>query len=805
MKFTLSWLKEYLDTNATIEEIFETLNKIGLEVESIENKSKELEVFKSVFVEDCIPHPDSDHLRVCKVKTRGGDILQVVCGASNAKKGMKAILAPVGSVIPNNEMKIKKSKIRGIESCGMLCSAKELNLGNDATGIIELDENIELGKSIAEIYDLNDPLFDISITPNKGDCLGVYGIARDLAAAGLGQLKELYVPKIATKIKSPIKLNLQDNDCKCFGFRYIKEVKNCESPEWLKKRLMSIGLTPKSALVDISNYVMFCINKPIHCYDAKKIDGDIVIRKAKKGEKFLALDDKEYMLDEAMTVIADKKKILCLGGIIGGINSASSLETNEILLESALFDAINIAKTARKLAINSDAKFRFERGIDSLDVEKSLDIACRLIMDICGGETSEIIKVDNRKAKINFDRELDFNFSKTKKVLGFEVPRTDVLRILNNLGFKVKEDSKNLDVLHLVIPGWRNDVGIQEDIIDEIIRMYGYDRLPAVAVENKKLKESEQNILNKDFYRKLWQAKVLLASSGMDEIVSFSFMREDIAKEFALINDKMRLQNPITVDLAYMRPSIIPNLMNIIKKNNDRGYNNLCLFEEGRIFLNSEPEGQKSVIAGVRYGKTSEKDVYNSSRDYDIFDVKKDILNCLQIFGISEDAVKITKNAPDYYHPNKSGSIMLGKVYLGCFGEIHPQKNELFELKNRINAFELFLDAIPQKISKKDVAKKRFKVNDLQVSNRDFAFIVDKKIAVGEILDMVKKVQSEIIKNIHLFDIYEGEGMEEGKKSIAFSIKIQPNEKTLTSKEIDAISQKVIDGVVNGFGGVLRN
>lgn len=804
MKFTLSWLKEYLDTDVSSDEICETLNKIGLEVDDVIDKGEELEVFKSVFVEDCVDHPNSDHLHLCKVRTHSGDVLQVVCGAPNAKKGMKGILAPVGSTIPNTGLKIKKSKIRGEESCGMLCSAKELELGSEADGIIELPEDTELGKSVAEIYNLSDPVIDIDITPNRGDCFGVRGIARDLASAGLGKLKELKIPKIKATTKSPIKLKIEDKDCKCFGFRYIKGVKNCESPNWLKKRLMTIGLTPKSALVDITNYVMFCINKPMHCYDAKKINGDIIVRKAKKGEKFLALDENTYKLDETMTVIADDKEAMCLGGIIGGMNSASTMETTDVVLESALFDAVNIAKTARKVAILTDSKHRFERGVDPLDVERSLDIATDLILEICGGKSSEIVQVCNYKEGVDFNKKLDFEISRTEKLLGLDVPRADVLQILQDLGFKIKESPKNPDVLNLTIPSWRNDISIQEDIVEEIVRIYGYDKLPATEIETKKTNESDENIKNKDFYSKLWQAKVLLASTGLDEVVSYAFMNEDIAKEFAPINEKLRLQNPITIDLAYMRPTIIPNLMSIIKRNGDRGFENVALFEQGRIFVSNKPEGQERVIAGVRYGKTTEKDVHGSSRKYDVFDVKKDLLNCLKVFGISENAVKITRDVPDYYHPNKSGAVMLGNKYLGCFGEIHPQKNTLFELKNRVNAFELFLDNIPQKVKRKGVARKEFRVNDLQISNRDFAFFVNKDVAVGEILDNVQKVQKEVIKDVHLFDIYEGENMEEGKKSIAFSIKIQPSDRTLTGAEIDQISQKVIDGVVNGFGGVLR-
>ena len=666
MKFTLSWLKEYLDTNATVDEICDKLTFIGLELEELEDSSVVLEPFNSVYVKSAKKHPDSDHLNICEVEVASGEVLQVICGAPNARSGMKAIFAPIGSVIPTNDMKIKKSKIRGVESNGMLCSGKELGISDESDGIIELDDSVELGKSVSEIFGLDDPMIEINLTPNRGDCASVYGIARDLCAAGIGKLKDLKIPEIKESFKSPIGLSVNDKDTPCFAGRYIRGVKNCESPEWMKKRLRAIGLNPISALVDITNYVLFTYGKPLHVYDAKKIDGDLTVRKAKNGEKFVALDENEYELDDTVTVIADNKGALCVGGVMGGLNSGSSIDTTDVFLESALFDVVNVAMSGRKLGIQSDSRYRFERGIDYKFVLKGLDIATDLILSICGGEASEVVK------ECNFDctpRKLDFHLTKIKKILGTEVDRKEVLRILNNLGFGLVEDSKDLDLLHLTIPSWRNDVSIQEDIVEEVARIYGYDNLPPIEIPLLKIDAQQES---EEFSNKMWKLRQKLAAKGLDEVISWAFMREDLANEFVANNPEMKVVNPISNDLAYMRPSLIPNLLTAIVKNNFRGCKNLNLFEIGKIYLGGKPEEQSNIVAGIRFGKTSDKNVYHDERCYDIFDAKKDLIDALEIFGFSEDSVQITRDAPDYYHPQRSGSIRLGKNVLGCFGEIHP-------------------------------------------------------------------------------------------------------------------------------------
>ena len=805
MKFTLSWLKEYLDTNADCDGVLDKLNQIGLEVEEVIDESKNLKDFNCVEVVECENHPDSDHLHVCKVKTASGEILQIVCGAPNAKKDMKAILAPIGSIIPNGNFKITKSKIRGVESCGMLCSERELNVGTDGNGIIELNANVELGTNVADIYGLNDPIIDLNLLQNTAHCLGIYGIARDLSATGIGKLKEFKNYKIESKIPSPFRVDIQDENCLEFTFRYIKNVKNCESPDWMKQRLKAVGINPKNALVDITNYVMLVLNRPLHCYDADKIGENFLVKASKGGEKFLALDKNEYVLPQDATLICNSNNdILGLGGIIGGDSSATSNDTKNIVLECAIFEPLSIARTARKLNINTDAKFRFERGVDKNTSELAINYATYLIQSICGGENSEIV----RKTSNNYDKNskiINLNVSSVELLLGLKIERNKIIEILKNLGYGVVEDLQNLDTLILTIPSWRTDIFVKETIIEDIIRVYGYDNLKEIKINNEKISESQENIEIANLNKKLWNTSLLLVSNGMTEVVSWSFMKEDLAKEFATINEKLRIKNPITADLSYMRPSIIPNLLTIVKNNKDRGIENISIFEKGRVFLGLEPENQKRMIVGIRTGLTCEKDIYNSSRQYDIFDVKKDLFDVLKIFGISADNLLITHDVPDYYHPSRSGAIKMGNIFLGVFGEIHPLKLNKLGIKSRVNAFELYLDNLPKQKEQKITQKKKFIVNDLQPVFRDFAFILDSSVEVGKIVDMVKKIDKNLIKDVHIFDIYEGKNIEDGKKSMAFSIKIQPVVKTLTTEEIDSISDKIISSITEKFNGILRD
>jgi len=569
--------------------------------------------------------------------------------------------------------------------------------------------------------------------------------------------------------------------------------------------LQAVGINPKSALVDITNYVMLVLNRPLHCYDADKIQGNFLIKKAEGNEKFLALDKNEYSLPKNATLICDtSNNILGLGGIIGGNLTASSNDTKNIVLESAIFDPLNIARTARSININTDAKFRFERGVDKNISELALNFAAYLIMSICGGKSSEIVRGISNSYDKN-SRIMDFDISNVERVLGLKIERQTIINILKNLGYGVEEDLNNLNILMLTLPSWRPDISVKETVVEDIIRIYGYDNLKETKINLEKAGENQSNIENKLFHNKLWEISSFLASKGLTEVISWSFMKEDLAAEFAPINDNLKIQNPISSELSYMRPTIIPNLMSIAKYNQDRDIDSISIFEKGKFFLNTKPEGQKRMIAGIRVGLTCEKDIYNSSRPYDIFDVKKDLLDALNVFGINGESLNITNDSPDYYHPSRSGAIKIGNIILGVFGEIHPVKVAKFGLKNKVNAFELYIDNLPKIKLSGITQKKKYIINDLQPVYRDFAFIVDSSIEVGKIIETVRKVNKELIKGIHIFDIYQGKNIEDNKKSIAFSIKIQPILKSLTTDEIDAISNKIIKEIIEKFEGVLRD
>ena len=815
MKFTLKWLKEYLDTQATACDICDKLDQIGLEIEEIIDNGKQLKEFVCVSVEDVENHPDSDHLHICKVKKENDELLQIVCGAPNVRSGMKAVLAPVGTMMPSGDFKISKSKIRGVESFGMLCSEKELGIGEDHSGIIELDDNTKIGENIAEIKGLDDITIDINITPNRGDCLGVYGIARDLSATGIGKLKDFKDYKIEATVPNPIKIDIRDNNCSEFLCRYIKNVKNCESPNWIKEKLIAVGVNPKSALVDITNYVMLVLNRPLHCYDTDKIQGNIIVKKSVGGEKFKALDHNEYELKADSTLIADtNNNILGLGGVIGGEDFGSSNDTTNVLLECAIFDPISVAKTARGLNINTDAKFRFERGVDPLSSELTINYATYLIMSICGGESSEITcgvvcsdkHVCASGSVLKFEeRHINFNIQDVELILGLKIERQKIIDILIKLGYKVKEETDDLNLLDLTIPSWRNDIIVKENIVEDIIRIYGYDNLKETKIANEKVGEESSNIENKLFYNKMHDVASLLSANGMVEVISWSFMNEKTASDFSLINDKLRLINPISSELSYMRPSIIPNLMTIAKYNQDRTIENISIFECGKIFINQTPEGQKETIAGIRIGSICQKDVLGTSRKFDIYDVKKDLFDVLKLFNINADNLIITNDVPDYYHPFRSGAVKMGNVILGIFGEIHPLKTNKIGLKGKVNAFEVYLNNLPKLKVQKTTQKKRFILNDLQPLYRDFAFIIDRELEIGKIINIVKKTNKDLIKEVHVFDIYEGENIDKNKKSIAFSVKIQPLNKTLTTEEIEQISNKIIKEITEKYDAVLRD
>ncbi len=811
MKFALSSLKEYLDTNASLEEICSKLTDIGLEVENIEDKSESLRYFSVAEIIAAKKVENSNKLTLCEVKISPNEILQVVCGASNARAGIKVAFAPIGSVIPANKMVIKKAKIAGVESSGMLCSATELGLGSEDEGIIEIDNKFVIGQKIIEVYNLGDPVIEINVTPNRGDCLGVYGIARDLAATKIGNLKPLIINKSKVDFRfekeAEIAPEVRNN---IVFFRQLKNVQNCQSPKWLKDKLNAVGINSISAIVDITNYVMHILNHPMHAYDAIKIDGPIHLRYAKNQEKFTSLKNEDFAIADDILVFSDLQKIISIPGIIGGALSSCDIETNDILLEAAYFEPDQIALAGRKLNINSDSRYRFERGVDINTCEAGIEFATNLIKEICGSQNGEAIIVSDIKSyksqnlksglEQNFLSPIEFNFDKFSKLIGIELPKEQMIAILQKLEFKILEISDHK--LLLTTPTHRHDIKHQDDLVEEIIRIHGYNKINSLPLENKSISNLTTSL---DFCN---QARLVLAAAGMKEIISWSFVDAKIIDLFALSNSNLMLANPISIELNYMRPNLAIGLLQTFQKNQLRNFNDLSLFEIGQVFSGTEIDAQKLMIAGLRAGNNKEIDSYNQAREFDIFDVKKDLLAITEICGLKSEAIQIDNlgSPPKYYHPHRFAALKLGAKIIGYFGEIHPIIIKQFDLKNRVNFFEIFVDNLPNHANnlQKLTSKKALKINDLQPVIRDFAFVVDKNQKAGEIIKLTAAIDKNLIEEVTIFDIYSGSNIAEDKKSIAIRVKIQPQEKTLTSEEIDILSKKIIENLAKSCGGILR-
>ena len=787
MKLTLSWLKEHFETSATLEEICAKLTSIGLEVESVEDKAKILAPFAVAKILEATPHENSTKLKICQVQTADSATpLQIICGAPNARTGLKVAYAPIGSVIPTNQMVIKKAKIAGVESNGMLCSARELGLGNEDAGIIEIDEKWEIGTKITEVFGLSDAVIEINVTPNRGDCLGIVGIARDLAATGIGTLKNPQIKKLERQFSSAIEIKNEAPDaCNYAAFRHLKNVKNCESPKWLKEKLGAIGVNSISAIVDVTNYVMLVLNRPMHAYDAAKINGALSIRFAKNNEKFTSLKNDEFILDEKMLVIADEQKTLGLAGIIGAANSCCDLETSEILLESAFFAPTTIAYAGRKLNILSDARFRFERGVDEATCESGIDLATQLILEICGGEVAET-KISGAKSAA---KKIEFDLTKIKKLIGLEIASEKAEQILLDLGFALEKVTD--EKLLVTIPTHRHDISLNQDLIEEVVRIFGYETISKTALPSNFSEKSSPNILH--------QVRSRLAASGMIETISWSFVDANLVEIFAEKNEKLILKNPISIELNHMRPTLAMGLLESYRKNVLRNFADLSLFEIGNVFASD----QKSMIAGLRAGKNKEQNHFHDERDFDVFDVKKDFFDVIEIFDLKAESLQMSaSDAPKYYHPHRFAALKLGKNLVGYFGEIHPAIAKKFDLKNRVNLFEIFVDALPQ--AQKSSSRKSFVINDLQLVERDFAFLVNKDQAIGDLIKTIANCDKQLISDVNIFDIFSGKNIAEDKKSVALRVKIQPIEKTLTSDEIDAISKKIIEAVAKFYGATLR-
>ena len=801
MKITFDWLQDHLKTNFKEKHLLEQLTNIGLEVESVGSLSADNETFKIAKIIKTEKHPNADRLKVCDVDVGEKEFKKVVCGAANAREGLITIYAPPGATIPKTKTKLVVAKIRGVTSYGMLCSESELNLSDESDGITELSTKFEksIGKNFFSKSKSN--LIDLSITPNRPDCLGFRGIARDLAASGFGKLLELKEKKIksTTKQTLKIKINKEKNQgCTAFGSCLITNVKNTESPQWLKNKLISVGQKPISAIVDITNYVMLDINRPLHAYDADKIEKSIIVRNSNSGEKFTALDNKEYKLEKDMCVISDQKGVLGLGGIIGGTRSGTELDTKNILLESAYFEPRSIRNTSKKLNLDTDAKFRFERGIDPSSIEQGLNKAASLIKEICGGEISkiDIQKIETHKAQI-----VKFDTNLFEKISGFKISAKEMIKILGDLGFKCKKEKKYLE---LTVPLWRPDISQEIDIVEELVRISGFDKIKTIAP----IKERTKSTLTQT--QKLFHfLQRAIASKGYLEAITWSFTDSNYNDYFKQTKKEIKIINPISSELGVLRNSIFSNLIMYISKNLDRGFKDLSIFEIGPVFFGSSPGEQTTVVCGLSAGKKSRLSWIDKERNADVFDVKRDVVQTLIEAGYNSDKFFIDDKTPNYYHPGKSGRIFLNKdidKVAAYFGEIHPNILKKLDIKtDALIGFEIFLEHLD--FSKKTLndQKSKFTTSDFQKSERDFAFVVNRDVKAQDLINAISSVDQKLISNIKVFDVYEGENIPDNQKSIAISVTIQSNEKTLNDNDLEKINNLIIETVENKTGAKIRS
>ena len=802
MKFTIGWLKEHLDTKFKDSEIIEKLTDVGLEVESFEKVSSDLDNFKVAKIINAEQHPNADKLKVCDVDIGEQDTVKVVCGAPNAKKDLLTVYAGPGSVIPKNNMKLAVSKIRGVTSYGMLCSESELNLSDESDGITELKSNKYSDKVGKNFFKNNtEKVIDLSITPNRPDCLGVRGVARDLAAAGVGKLKLTSNINIKNNGAQKIKVSItkeKNQGCTIFGSCLIKDVANKESPKWLKDKIESLGQKPISAIVDITNYVMLDLNRPLHAYDADKIDKEIIVRNSVKDETFEALDNKEYKLDNDMCVISDKSGVLGLGGIIGGTRSGTELNTKNILLESAFFSPRSIRKTSKLLNIDTDAKFRFERGIDPQSIELGLKKASKLITEICGGKVS---KFDVQKIKKDKKNKIKFKISLFERIAGFKVKDKEIIKILIDLGFEVSK--KKLE-LELKIPSWRPDITQPIDIVEEIVRIKGFNNIRTLEPDKTRFKAT----LNKQ--QKLFHfLQRSVASKGYFETVTWSFTDSKLNSLFKENYKEIKIVNPISSDLDVLRNSIFSNLTSYLKKNLDRGFKDVSLFEIGPIFKDNKPGEQLTVIGAIKSGKISRLNWNEENRSVDLFDAKKDVIQTLVEAGYDRQNLFVREKSPSYYHPGKSGSVYLNKDDIdpvAYFGEIHPNIIKKIDIKTEaLVGFEIYLDYLKDKKLKLKDLKSQFKFSDYQKSDRDFAFVVDKHFKAQDLIDIISSIDESLIKSVKIFDVYEGENIPKDKKSIALNVTIQSSEKTLEESDLEKINKLIISTVETKSGAKIRS
>jgi len=803
MKFTLSWLKDHLETTASLDEIVETLTRIGLEVEDVEDKAKTLGAYINAYVISAEQHPNADRLRVCMVDTGTGQPIQVVCGAPNARTGMKSVFAPPGTYIPGKNITLGVGTIRGVESAGMLCSAAELEISDDHDGIIDLPADAPVGVPYAAYEGLDDPVIEINLTPNRPDCTSIHGIARDLAAAGLGTLKSDAIAPIQGRGACPVSVTIEDDKlCPAFALRLVRGVKNGPSPEWMQRRLLSIGLRPINALVDITNYMTFDRGRPLHVFDAKKVKGNLTVRRAKEGEEVLALDTRTYKLDPGTVVIADENGVESIGGVMGGEHSGCDENTTDVLIESALWDPLNIAQTGRKLGIITDARYRFERGVDPAFTVPGLDLATKLVMDLCGGEPSEAVVAgqvpDNRLT-------VEFPWSEVPRLSGLDVQPSESEGILKKLGFQVQGSGERVSV---TVPSWRPDIEGKADLVEEVIRIAGVDR-----IEPQPLPRLEATVVKPILtliQKRTRLARRSLAARGLVEAITWSFIAKSEAELFGGGDARLALANPIAAELSDMRPSLLPGLLKAAQRNADRGFGDVALFEVGQTFASDEPEGQSIKAAAVRRGTARAEGVGRhwdgGAQAVDAFDAKADVLALLATLGIPSGGLQVVPGGPAWFHPGRSATLQFGpKNVVGAFGEVHPKVLKALDLKGPLVAFELNLNALPPPKAKPTKMKPKLSLPDFQPLTRDFAFVVGRNVAAGDIVKAAQGAERQLIVGVDVFDIYEGTGIDPDKKSVAIAVTLQPTEKTLTDVEIEAVSAKIVGEVSKKTGAVLRS
>jgi phenylalanyl-tRNA synthetase beta chain len=804
MKFTLSWLKDHLDTEATVDALAEALTDLGLEVEGIEDPTAALGAFRIARVIEAVQHPNADRLRVCRVETfpdgPGGRIeeVQVVCGAPNAKTGLVGVFAPPGTHVPGTGVDLKPGNIRGVDSNGMLCSERELMLSDNHDGIIELPSDAPLGVRFIDYRGLNDPVIEIKVTPNRPDALGIHGLARDLAARGLGKLKPVTAPSVQGRFPTPISVKidpaLKAKGCPHFTGRLIRGVKNGPSPDWMQARLKAIGLRPISALVDITNYFTFGLNRPLHVFDAARVKGDLRIHPAKGGETLLALDGKSYTLSAGQMVISDDHGPESLAGIMGGEASGCTPETVDVFLESAWWDPITIAATGRALKINSDARYRFERGVDPAFTLPGLELATQMILDLCGGEAGTVVQDG---APIDTTRSYQLNPARVVSLVGMEIPEATQRATLEALGFR-------LDGNVVTPPSWRPDILGDADLVEEVARIASLTKLKGAPMA--RTQPGVPTPILTPLQVRERSARRTLAALGYNECVTYSFIDAKAAALFGGGADAVRVENPISSEMTHLRPDLLPGLLAAAARNQARGFMDLALFEIGPAFHGGEPGEQHLQAAGLLVGAAASRDPHGSRRMIDVFDAKADAEAVLAALG-APARMQISRKVAGWWHPGRSGVIGLGPNALATFGEVHPRVLQAMDVKGPAVAFTILIANVPAP-KVKTPTRPALAISDLQAVDRDFAFVVDKGVEALTAVNAALGADKALIESVRVFDQFAGDKAEAqmgaGKKSIALTVRLQPQEKTLTEAEIETVSARIIEKVTKATGGILR-